>query len=178
MKHIFLLLLTLFLGGCSKDDDQTINPVDQLPSATQIGANKVGCLLNGEVFLPKGSNPLGPPIMTCHYQFVDNGYEFGLGFTNNSHGIRGITILTNKLEFVQGQTYVIKQEEIENSVYAYFNNGLIYFGSNSIKTGQLTITKLDQVNNIISGTFWFDAENSNGMVVQVREGRFDMQYSP
>ncbi|MFN3908227.1 MAG: hypothetical protein ACK4JX_04270 [Flavobacterium sp.] len=72
MKHLFLLLLTLSLSCCSKDDDQPKNPVDQLPPATQVGANKVGCLVNGEVFLPKGSNPFGPPLITCFYQFVNN----------------------------------------------------------------------------------------------------------
>ncbi|MGB4776356.1 MAG: DUF6252 family protein, partial [Daejeonella sp.] len=40
-------------------------------------------------------------------------------------------------------------------------------------TGELTITKFDEINGIASGTFWFDAENEQREKVQVREGRFD-----
>ena len=179
MKNLFLTLLaTLALTNCSNDNNEPpSNPADQLPPATTIGANKVGCLVNGEVFLPKGSNLFGAPILTCSYQYVDNGFEFGLGFSNNVILSRGITILTNKLEFAEGNTYMLKQELNINSAYAYYDVGLMYFGTNSIKTGELKITKLDQTNAIISGTFWYDAINAAGTVVQIRDGRFDMRYS-
>ena len=182
MKKLFLALLaTLALTNCSKDNnDLPSNPADQLPPATTIGANKVGCLVNGEVYLPKGSNPFGAPLVTCYYQYVNYGFEFGLGFTNNSIGLRGITILSNKLEFVQGQTYIIKNEQTENSVYAFFTleNNQGYRTTESF-VGTLKITKLDLISNIISGTFSFDAIKINsGEVIQIREGRFDMQYSP
>jgi hypothetical protein len=181
MKHIFLLLLTtLTLSCCSKDDDPPTNPIDQLPPATQIGANKVGCLVNGEVFLPKGSNPLGPPLVVCFYQFVDNSWNFSLGFSNNQQeNLRGLNIASRGVELQQGNTYPIILES-NNSCYGRFTNWgeTFHYLTNENNNGQLTITKLDQVNNIISGTFWFKAVNSNGEVVQVREGRFDMQYSP
>ena len=53
----------------------------------------------------------------------------------------------------------------------------IFSRTNSIQTGNLTITKLDQVNQVVSGAFWFDVKDSNGTVHQIREGRFDMQYT-
>ena len=54
----------------------------------------------------------------------------------------------------------------------------IFSRTNSIQTGNLTITKLDQTNQIVSGTFWFDVEHPiSGEIVEVREGRFDMQYT-
>jgi len=43
-------------------------------------------------------------------------------------------------------------------------------------TGELTITHHDFDNAIISGNFWFDAINGSGDIVEVREGRFDMEY--
>ena len=176
-KLIIIFLATVLFFGCSKNDETPTAAADQLPPATQTGAKKVGCLVNGQVLLPRGSNPFGPPISTCSYQFIDGSYEFGLGFTNDKDGFKGITILSNKQMFVQGQTYLLKQELIVNSCYAYYNEGLLYFGTNTINTGELKITKLDQTNAIISGTFWFDAVNSAGVKVEVREGRFDMQYS-
>ena len=42
--------------------------------------------------------------------------------------------------------------------------------------GKLIITKLDEINQIVSGTFWFDAVNDKGEKVEVREGRFDVHY--
>lgn len=67
MKHFFLLLLTLSLSGCSKDDDRPINPIDQLPPATQTGANTFGALLDGEAFIPRFVvNPI-----QCNYQLIN-----------------------------------------------------------------------------------------------------------
>ena len=186
MKHFFLLLLsTITLSCCSKDDNTPTNPVDQLPPTTQTGANKVGCLVNGEVFLPKGSNPLGNPILTCFYQYVNNDWQFGLGFSNNQNSmIRNISIGLNNYELNQNITIILKKNNgnVLNNSHANFTinaggNGLGYV-TNDIYKGELKITKLDQVNNIISGTFWFDAVNSNGVKIEIREGRFDMQYSP
>lgn len=51
-----------------------------------------------------------------------------------------------------------------------------YLTSSSV-TGELKITKLDEINRIVSGAFRFDAVNKNGEKVQVREGRFDMNYT-
>ena len=38
-------------------------------------------------------------------------------------------------------------------------------------------TRLDEVKQIVSGTFWFDAVNDKGEKVEVREGRFDMIFT-
>ncbi|MFN3908226.1 MAG: hypothetical protein ACK4JX_04265 [Flavobacterium sp.] len=181
IKHIFLLLLSIItLCCCSKDDDTPTNPVDQLPLATQIGANKVGCLVNGEVFLSKGSNPLGPPLITCFYQFVNNSWHFSLGYSNNQQeNLRGINIASKGVELQQGQTYPLVLQS-DNSCYGRYTNWgeTHHYITNNTFYCQFKITKLDQVNNIVSGTFWFDAVNSNGVKVEIREGRFDMQYSP
>ncbi|MGG8497884.1 DUF6252 family protein [Tenacibaculum sp. TC6] len=49
--------------------------------------------------------------------------------------------------------------------------------SNNI-TGEITINKLDETKSIISGTFWFDAVRlSDGKIIKIRSGRFDMQYT-
>lgn len=50
-----LLLLAALLGlsQCKKHDP---DPVDQLPPATQTGANTFGCLLNGQLWTPSGNN--------------------------------------------------------------------------------------------------------------------------
>jgi hypothetical protein len=45
-----------------------------------------------------------------------------------------------------------------------------------INVGELKITKIDVSKSIVSGTFWFDAVNSKGEKVEIREGRFDWNY--
>ncbi len=74
-KLLFLLLiLTQLISCCKKNNDEPTNPIDQLPAATQTGANTFGCLLDGKAFLPGNSgNPLD-----CVYQFVSGGYYFAL----------------------------------------------------------------------------------------------------
>ncbi len=104
MKNTILLLLTLFTLSCCKNDDDTpTNPIDQLPPATQVGANTFGCLLDGQAFLPAyGSNPLD-----CVYQFVSGGYHFALQGNrrdqNNNSTLIGLS--TNNLEIIENQTY-------------------------------------------------------------------------
>jgi Family of unknown function (DUF6252) len=183
-KLILLLMATLLLSSCSKDDNPFETPTtpDTLPPATTVGANKVGCLINGEVFLPKGSNPFGSPIVTCYYQNISGGFQFGLRFSNNQQPVlRSVNIYTNKLQFVEGQTYNLNLNQPINSAYAYFilDAGLIEGYSTDIQNvGQIKITKLDEVNAIISGTFWFNAiKASTGEVKHITEGRFDMQYT-
>tara|TARA_R110002049_G_scaffold64920_3_gene170773 strand:+ start:16293 stop:16472 length:180 start_codon:yes stop_codon:yes gene_type:complete len=48
--------------------------------------------------------------------------------------------------------------------------------TNTLKNGELKITRVDLQNSIISGTFWFDAINTDNEVVEIREGRFDWNY--
>ncbi|MGG8497229.1 DUF6252 family protein [Tenacibaculum sp. TC6] len=178
-KKLVLLALVATFTNCSKDD--IIKPQTELPPITQTGENTVGCLVDGKVFLPHQKKPFGVPSTTCFYQFLDGAYEFGLRFFNDQQNvIRQVIVGTNKLEFTEGQTYQLKAELPENSAYAYFTLGGQYgYGTTDTITGELTITKLDPTKSIISGTFWFDAERiTDGKIIKIREGRFDMQYTP
>ncbi|WP_277633172.1 hypothetical protein [Avrilella dinanensis] len=45
-------------------------------------------------------------------------------------------------------------------------------------TGEMTITRFDLEEEIVSGTFWFDLENPwTGEAIEIREGRFDTHFS-
>ena len=85
IKTILPLLLFLFIG-CSGDDDSA-NPLDQLPPATQTGANTFGCLINGEPFTPKGrlfgQVPKGARYQHVYSPMNDTGhYDFQVFGTN------------------------------------------------------------------------------------------------
>jgi hypothetical protein len=54
--YLPLLALGLLLVQCRKNDDAPAKPEDQLPAATQTGANTFGCLVNGQPYSPSGNN--------------------------------------------------------------------------------------------------------------------------
>ena len=181
MKKIIIILFSFLLVSCSKDNPfETPSTPDQLPPATMVGANTVGCLVNGEVLLPKGGRLFGPPIVTCFYQFVNNQYHFSLGFSNNlqTH-LRGVNVASHNIVLQQGQIYPLILES-NNSVFGTYYDFMQQsdFNTSNSGGGELIITKLDQANFIISGTFWFNAISSNGEIIHITEGRFDMQYTP
>ncbi|MEW4923199.1 DUF6252 family protein [Algibacter sp. 2305UL17-15] len=179
MKHLTYVLLTalLILGGCKNDDDNTpIAPIDQLPPATKFGANTAGCLVNGEVHLPNKR-------LTLNYLAREN---FGLVLSNEFNDISyKIIVFFNNTSFEIGQTYILNTPFNSNvnsrtGEYTIGSNSPpspTYFTTNNAVTGELTITHHDPDKFIISGTFWFNAKNSLGEIVEVREGRFDMIYN-
>ncbi|WP_372758099.1 DUF6252 family protein [Mariniflexile sp.] len=175
MKNIILALTALLIFNCcDKKDDEPKNPIDQLPPATQIGANTAGCLVNGEAIFPKGSGLI--------FQiFYTNGLNFGLFIANEKANNDRIINLASLNESLQvGQTYQLK-EYAENSKYGEyvirdFPISETQYQTTATVTGELKITHHDFNNAIISGTFWFDAIDSEGNIVEVREGRFDGEY--
>ena len=176
-KHFTLLaycLLFIVFTNCNNDDDNHSNdPINQLPPATQSGENTFGCLLDGEPFLPgNGGNPLD-----CVYQFVNGGYYFALQ-ANREIDLNLIRLgcNTENLEINQDGVYALKENINGNASGKYFYETYLNYTSNT-HTGELTITKLDFDNHIVSGTFWYDVEDQNGVVHEIREGRFDMLFS-
>jgi hypothetical protein len=173
MKNHFIILLALTtLISCKNDNDLT--PLEQLPPATQTGENTVGCLLNGEAFLPDRA----PNSTNCYYQLYEGGYYFHFSFSNRNKEFELIAlgINTTNLQIFEGQSYSLIEEEDGNA------SGVFFYRFSSTRTsqdesGELTITKLDFENNIVSGTFWYDIIDNQGMSHKVREGRFDMRFT-
>jgi len=68
----FSLIFILLFTQCNWFKDG-FTAAEQLPPATQVGANTFGCLLNGKVWLPKGNNSISnysfsyDPIMQRGY---------------------------------------------------------------------------------------------------------------
>lgn len=84
------------------------------------------------------------------------------------------------MPLIQETTYSLKERLTNNYFGLYIIGGGIYgeYTTNIIDNGILTITRFDPVNFIISGTFSFKAKEINtGEIVEITEGRFDMQYT-
>lgn len=181
IKHrMFILVIALFplwgLGGlsCSKDDNTPA--IEKLPKATQKGAGTFGCLVDGKAFVHNDG------IINCFYQYVDGGYYFGISGNNYDYQeVVSVFLGTQKKIITEGQTYSLFDREIGNA----FGGGGVRTSStnsqtmttNNQYTGKLTITKLDTVQYIVSGTFWFDLKHPiTGDTVKVRQGRFDSHF--
>lgn len=177
IKQILIpLLLTLSFTCCNNDDDnnEPTNPIDQLPPATQTGENTFGCLMDGQAFLPDNL----PNSYNCFYQLVNGEYFFTVRASNSDVNLNSysLAVKTEQKEIFEGESYELSENQPNNAYGAYFFNNQ-YNYTNIIYTGELTITKLDLQNQIVSGTFWYDIEDQNGIVHEIREGRFDMQFT-
>jgi hypothetical protein len=183
MPLIALAFLTLFSGmQCEKDFPPGTPEIDKLPTATQIGANTFGCLVDGKAFTPKGT--WGSDGLQVYYQYVDNAYHFNIGVTRKElyAPLRDMLIRSHYIE-LQETTYQLGEMDTPGNIgseYCIYNpnkDGFDdLFRTTSVIKGEITFTRFDVINQIVSGTFWFDAVNKDGKVVQVREGRFDSHF--
>lgn len=181
MKNLlFLLTVTLTLSCCNKNDDDQppTNPIDQLPPATQTGAQTFGCLINGEVFVP----PIfGNNAPSAFYQLLNGTYTLGIsGRSNANGGIKSIIIGGIDIPSINETTYALESlnSGVFYSLYDFENEGdSVTYYTNEDLPGILTITNFDQINFIISGTFEFTILDNDGNEINITNGRFDMNYT-
>ncbi|WP_412468776.1 DUF6252 family protein [Pedobacter sp. KLB.chiD] len=174
-----VILICLIIAGlaCKKKSE---NPIDDLPPVTTTGANTFGCLVNGELFVPKvKSGPLG--ALQVNYD-VNNGRSYlSISARNNENsGSRDILLLIRASVIKQGENYSLtKRDQNNEKSYGIYNSRGpkesfgTYFNTNDQVTGNIKITYFDQY--VVSGTFWFDAISDGGEKVEIREGRFDIK---
>jgi hypothetical protein len=172
--NFILLVLLLNLSSCSKKDNCD-NPVDCLPAMTQTGANTAGCLVNGKVLTPGGQSLNSSSVLKAQYNFYQGSYLFGLSIRNRGEQNRMLNIEIRNQKLIAGETYNLKNNS--SSSYGSYRNGILGgYVTNNEKRGELYISFIDIEKRIISGTFHFDAENNEGELIEVRQGRFDVKY--
>jgi Family of unknown function (DUF6252) len=157
---------------------------NSLPPETQVGNNTFGCLVNGQIFTLKGQGI--SPFYQCYYQQIypgPAGYIFNVSgdMKGSNCETKFIVIAADSLTLIEGNYKL--GESIKGKFaagYDYYQNcnaAISEYYTTAIDTGMLVIKKFDEINHIVSGTFWFNAANSSGQKIQVREGRFDMRYT-
>lgn len=186
IPSIFLLAaFTLFTeSSCHKTKPS--NPLDQLPPATQTGANTFGCLIHGEVFIPKGFG-LSAPHRQCTYIYLQDNYDTGYFFSvsaadkSSPPNLTSVGIFTDSLELQENKTYPLVSNGIRGEAYGTYNfytaEALDSYYTSSQLPGELRITKYDSANQIVSGTFWFNILDKLGDTVKITDGRFDMHFT-
>ena len=162
MKAFFNFLLAgiLFTScGCSKE-----NIGEQLPPATQIGANTFGCKVNGVVYSCKGTwDPKNFLITDGVYAYI-------------SENRLRINALIKKNIFHDGWNMTIDFDFIERKEGIYTNN-IKFQGQETYPDyeSKIEITKFD--NNMVAGKFQlkFQFENNPTRTYEFTEGRFDIK---
>lgn len=176
MKNIFILLLFLTVfAGCKKS-------VDELPAATETGANTFGLKLNGEFWVPQKFAGINAPVLEAFYSglgdlriraqnFASEPTETEFDIYIKSAKAPGTYQLNRKTDIYPNAS----------ASYAYYVkrrlNPLNEWITGAQYTGTVTITKLDPENHIVAGTFEFTAGSmdSSAAPISVTDGRFDIK---
>ncbi len=130
MKKALTIILALVtvaipittLSGCKKEPITCDKPVDCLPPATQTGARTFGCLVDGEVFLPK--EKFGRRPLDIAYQFFTGSYHFVLSATNvELNPVGSVFLFMEDIELEENIIYSLTQKKDTNSSYAFYALG-------------------------------------------------------
>lgn len=170
-----ILFLMLFSSSCSKKENCD-DPIDCLPPITQTGSNTAGCLVNGKVLVPGGQGINTGSVLKAQYRYSgDNDSVFGLSIRDlTSGGSKMMLIRIRNKELIEGEIYELRGEG--SNSFGSYNDRFNGFVTNDNHSGELVISNIDTENHIVSGTFWFDAVNNDGEIIEIRNGRFDVVY--
>ena len=166
-----LLFALLGLSQCKKNDPA---PLDQLPPATQTGANTFGCLVNGQVWTPRGNSG------TANYSvYYDPTFRKGTlnvsayRYQSESATSRQDIILFSDSISAVGQYPLTIPNHQEALFHGSSGQCGFYQNGNQYRRGVITITRLDAQAGIVSGTFAFTLYKPGCDSIRVTQGRFD-----
>jgi len=157
---LFLTALAVFMLCTSLKCKKDKTGIDALPPITQEGKNTFGCLVNGEVLVPKGSG------FNIVQEVTKNSDDYFIKIINNK---RGSIIL--RLNAININTYSITCID-----YINFLSQCNYILCPP-EQFMLKLSKLDEANKIIAGEFsgTLPAIDNCGEV-KITNGRFDLKY--
>jgi|SRR5690606_4578538 len=171
-----ILIMGLALNtSCDKDEDQT--PIEQLPPATQSGAQTFGCLINGEPFVPP---KIGRNSPRAFFQYVRGAYTLGIS-AKKGGGDELQTVIIGAIDInsLNSGSHELTSEIPGNFFAKYLLGGgrILNSVTSNENNGVVNITNYDQEKFIISGTFSFTVKDENGNNIEITEGRFDLNYT-
>jgi len=174
-KLIFSVAILTLVFSCQKK-------VDELPPATQTGANTFGVKVNGELWVPSSSILPGASKLEARY-LPNHGLIINARNLASSPTESEFEIYLQNLDGTG--TYQLNSSTAlypsMSASYAYYVlrkiNPINEWMTSPQYTGVVNITLNDTINHIVSGTFEFTALNQSGPadVLHVTEGRFDVK---
>lgn len=186
-KHLLLLLLLPLLGAqCEKEEIPTPPETFQLPPITQTGEHTFGCLLNGEVWVPRhySNSVINPPVVLQAYTDPGNDDRlsiFAKHWRKDDNSIKEDIDLNVFPNSISDTTYFTNNQSDVFAAYVYsqYRGGsYYYYFPISSKLSWIYLSRFDTIKGIASGTFSIDLLNinSNQDSVHIREGRFDILF--
>lgn len=178
IKNILLcgLSFLLLLSSCSKE-------VDELPPATQTGANTFGVKINGKNWVPAR---FGIVPATNLLEASWTGPESVIIYARNFSASPTETVFEIQISNLTGPgTYYFNQTITKptGASYGYYVKRTITpedeWQTSSQFTGSVNVTRFDRANHIISGTFEFNAGSlyHPDEFIAVTDGRFDVKFN-
>ncbi len=168
-QTILLFSIILLAATCGKDD---IKPIDQLPPATTEGKNTFGCLINGEAWVAHiEDNPIlwGDNVVDAQYddeKYLKIVAERDINSQEIDQTLILLATVTPNVSFFR-----------RSSNLADYNDNCDAFYLDTLIAQQLTITRLDIENKIISGLFGLTIISDDcSDTIRITEGRFDLPY--
>ena len=162
-------LMALAVNGCKKSKDPEPDNPYGLPNATQEGKNIFACRVNGENWIAEKKFSYSIEVVWKDTFMVIRGIK-----TSDMY-----MIILNNEHITKNKTYSLDDTlkcyaDFSSTESNCFNSD----GSRSAKSyeGELTLTKVDTVNRILSGTFWFNILTDYCDTMKVTDGRFDIRY--
>lgn len=179
MKNIFLLsLLTIALFSCKKE-------VDELPPATQTGANTFGAKVGDKLWTPQGFG-IAPTAPILAATWASQGGIVRINARNFSSSPTETEMEIYLQNVYAPGTFQLNQSTSkypdQTANYGYYIERRFMPKNDWITTpqhtGSVNITKFDSVNRIISGTFQFTAASTDNTTspLTVSDGRFDLKF--
>ncbi|PZE15684.1 hypothetical protein DNU06_16700 [Putridiphycobacter roseus] len=154
-------------------------PLEQLPAATQTGANTFGCIVDGEVYIPKGNFSYKAIEGPSYYQ------NEGL-FIINTLNIKDFDDWIYVCIYIKNAVYYTgiysnigyTTSSFDDRVVEVFHedsNAFVVYSVDSTVNHYVEITKLDLDNKIVSGLFEFTAITEDKTdTIKITNGRFDL----
>ncbi len=182
MKKTFFLLtllITIFIS-CRKNTDNS----NTFPAETNEGRNTLGCYIDGTAFIAATTLfGLVSPLNVSYYRDSTSIYKAGflsIGGIDARYqdNIAGNLVINKHNVFGVGEYNLV---HVNNCASTYGCDGIGYYNAKTGKTyfaesGKLTITKLDTLQRVVSGTFSFMAKDTLGNIKHITRGRFDAKY--
>jgi putative hemolysin len=169
-----LYLALALLTQCSSCKDHDPSPEQQLPPATQTGANTFGCLVNGKAWTPRGND--GTANLAASYCCVADGGVLDVRTYRivTAENVRQTIILDTRQISSTGM-YELTDINRSRATWIDRNTGC-YLSNQDAGTycrGQLRVTRLDVQTGIVAGTFDFTLAKPGCDTIKVTQGRFD-----
>ena len=170
LAWIFAITLTTVFFSCEKDDDP-FKECRKHPDCEYFT-----CKINGKRWEPQCD---GGPLFGCtpwDVQYSKNVPGFFASVTNeNENQHVYLTVRGKKLQIGSNKLYI--DEFVQTRFFDGSNQACSNYLIDTLQNYDLVISRIDSVNNYLSGKFYFTAINKCNEIKTISDGEFNLPYT-